>query len=141
MESTGRTPSVRTTASGARHRIHAVAGLPASVRSGLLRSVRLLVALTHRTRARRVGIVLFGVAVHGGAGSVGRRGEGGTEVAQPLGREIEGFHVRARLPEGPQRRQVDRLPVSGLRLLVLVLGGGGRGREQLPSPARWCGRT
>jgi hypothetical protein len=58
--------------------------------------VRPLIVLTHRLRS--IGIVLFGVTVHGGAGSVGRRGEGGTEVAQPLGCEIEGFHVRAGLP-------------------------------------------
>src|SRR3954447_25517213 len=95
-----RASSVCTMASGARHRVHSVAGLPAAVRSGLLRAVRPLVVLAHRLRS--IVIVLFGVAVYGGAGPVGRRGEGGTEVAQPLVREIEGFHVRARLPQGPQ---------------------------------------
>ncbi|WP_030773804.1 MULTISPECIES: hypothetical protein [unclassified Streptomyces] len=57
--------------------------------------------------------------------------KGGLEVAQPIGRETEGFHVRAGLPEGPQRLHVDRLPGPGLRLLVVVLGVGGRGRVQL----------
>ncbi|MFB6437537.1 hypothetical protein ACFCVY_12260 [Streptomyces sp. NPDC056411] len=35
------------------------------------------------------------------------------------------------MPQGAQRHQVDRLPGFGLRLLVAVLGFGGRGREQL----------
>jgi hypothetical protein len=49
--------------------MHSVAGLPAAVRSGLLRAVRLLVGLAHRVRP--FGIVAVRVAVHGGAGSVG----------------------------------------------------------------------
>lgn len=75
-----------------------VAGLAAAVRSGRLSVVRLLVLLVHRVR---VGIVLFGVAVRAGAGVVGRLGERVLEVAQPVGCEIEGFHVRAGLPQGP----------------------------------------
>ncbi len=109
--------------------MYSVAGLPAAVRSGLLRAVRLLIVLAHR--ARPLGIVAVGVAVHRGAGLVGRCGEGALEVTQPLGGEIEGFHVGARLPQGPQRRQVQRLRSAGLRLLVVVLGIGWLGREQL----------
>jgi hypothetical protein len=42
-----------------------------------------------------------------------------------------GFHVSAGLPQGPQRRQVERLPAPGLRLLGVVLDFGGRRPEQL----------
>ncbi len=55
---------MRTTVSGARHRVRSVAGLPAAVRSGL-RVVRPLVVLTHRVRS--IGLVLFGVVVRAGA--------------------------------------------------------------------------
>ncbi|GAA3920058.1 hypothetical protein GCM10023084_82440 [Streptomyces lacrimifluminis] len=57
-----------------------MAGLPAAVRSGLLRAVRLLLVLAHRLRS--IGIVLFGVAVRPGAGVVGRFGERVLEVAR-----------------------------------------------------------
>lgn len=76
-----------------RHRVRSVAGLPAAVRSGLLRAVRPLVATAHRVRC--VGIVPVGVVVRASAGVVSRLGERVLEVAQPLGSEIEGFHVRA----------------------------------------------
>jgi hypothetical protein len=89
-----------------------VASLPAAVWSGLLRAVGPLVVLAHRWHS--VGIVRFGVAVRAGAGGVGHLGERVLEVAQPLVREIEGFHIRALLPQSPQRRQVDRLPGTGL---------------------------
>lgn len=75
-----------------------MAGLPAAVRSGLLQAVRLLVVLAYRMRL--VGIVALRVAVHRGAGPVGRRGEGVPEAAQPLRGEIEGFHVGAGLLQG-----------------------------------------
>ncbi|MES4889705.1 hypothetical protein [Streptomyces sp. NPDC096012] len=69
------------------------------MRSGPLRAVRLLVVLMPGVRrVRRVcraGIVPVGVPVHGGAESSGRLDERVLEVAQPLGREIEGCHVRA----------------------------------------------
>ncbi|ELP62140.1 hypothetical protein STRTUCAR8_00186 [Streptomyces turgidiscabies Car8] len=109
--------------------MHSGADLRATVRSGLLRAVRPLVVMAHRVHY--VGVVLFGVAVRADAGVVGRFGERVLEVAQPLGREIEGLHVRAGFPQGPQRRQVDRLPRCGLRLLVVVFGVGGRGRKRL----------
>ncbi|WP_438319417.1 hypothetical protein ACSHWO_35315 (plasmid) [Streptomyces sp. HUAS TT3] len=76
-----RTSSVRTTAPGAHHRIHSVAGFPAAGRSGLWRAVRLLVGPAPRVRC--VGIVPLGVAVRAGAGVVGRLGERVLEVAQP----------------------------------------------------------
>ncbi len=100
--------SVHTAASGARHRMHSVADFSSAVRSGLLRAAHLLVALAQRVRA--AGIVPVGVAVHSGAGPVGRRGEGTLEAKQPLGSEIEGLHVRAGLLQGPQHRQVERPP-------------------------------
>ena len=90
-----------------------MAGLPTAVRSELLRAVRLLVVLTHRLRS--IGIVLFGVAVRAGAGVVDRLGERVLEVAQPLVREIEGFHVGARLPQGPQRREPVLAQLRGCR--------------------------
>ncbi len=101
------------------HRMRSAAGLPAAVRSGLLRAVRLLGVLAHRVRP------LGSVAVSW-RGLVGRCGEGVLEVAQPLGCEVEGLHVGARHPQGSQRRQVQRLAAAGLLLLVIVLG-----REQL----------
>ncbi|MDN3265961.1 hypothetical protein QWJ26_40555 [Streptomyces sp. CSDS2] len=99
-----------------------MAGLPAAVRSGLLRTVRLLIVLAHRVRP--LGSVAVGIAVHRGAGPVGRCGEGVLEVAQPLSWEVEGFHIGARLPQGPQRPQVQGLAAGGLLLLVVVLGAG-----------------
>ncbi|OKJ19463.1 hypothetical protein AMK23_33830 [Streptomyces sp. CB02130] len=53
------------------------------------------------------------------------------EVAQAFGGEIEGFDVRAGVPQGPQRRQVQRPAAAGLLLLVVVLRVGRFGREQL----------
>ncbi|MFB7215584.1 hypothetical protein [Streptomyces sp. NPDC056255] len=93
----------------------------------LLEVVRALVVLARRVHC--VSFVVFGVAVRSGAGVVGCLGKHVLEVAQPLGSELEGFHIHAGLPQGPQRSQVDRLPASGLRLLVVVLGVGGHGRE------------
>ncbi|QEV37234.1 hypothetical protein CP978_00250 [Streptomyces nodosus] len=43
--------SVRTAASGARHRMHSVAGSSSAARSGLLRAMRVLVVLAHRMRS------------------------------------------------------------------------------------------
>jgi hypothetical protein len=71
--------SVRATASGARHRVRSVAGLPAAVWSGLLRVVRLLVVLAHRLRS--IGLVVFGLAVRAGAGVGDRFGQRVLEVA------------------------------------------------------------
>ncbi|MFJ9105664.1 hypothetical protein ACIRJM_45290 [Streptomyces sp. NPDC102405] len=90
-----------------------MADLPAAVRSGLLRAVRPLVVLAHRLRS--IGIVLFGVAVHGGAGPVGRRGEGVTEVAQPLVRETRAStSVRDSLKARSAVRSIaSRCPASG----------------------------
>ncbi|MFF9403774.1 hypothetical protein [Streptomyces sp. NPDC014744] len=51
-------------------------------------------------------------------------------MMQPLGGEVESFHVRAGLFQGTWRRQIDRGPRPGLRLLVVVLGGGAQEREQ-----------
>ncbi|MFJ3644478.1 hypothetical protein [Streptomyces murinus] len=99
------------------------------MRSGLLRAVRLLVVRVHR--AHYVGIGLCDVAVRADAGVVGHLGGHLLEAAQSVGREIEGFHVRAGFPQGPQRRHVDRLLAARLLLLVVVLGFGGQGREQL----------
>ncbi|MGW3177541.1 hypothetical protein [Streptomyces sp. NPDC001153] len=79
--------------------MRSVAGLPAVVRSGLLRAVNPLVVLAHRVYW--VGIVLFSVAALAGAGVGGRLGERVLKVAQSLGREIEGFHIRGGLPQGP----------------------------------------
>ncbi|MFE0733927.1 hypothetical protein [Streptomyces sp. NPDC058855] len=92
--------------------------------------VRLLVVCAHR--AHRAGVVvLAGAAVRADAGVVVRLGERVLETAQPVGGEIEGFPVRAELPHGPQRRHVDRLPATSLRLLVVEPGLGRLGREQL----------
>lgn len=77
--------------------VRSVAGLPASVRSGLLWSARLLVVWAHR--AHRIGVALCVVAVRARAGVVARLGERVLEAAQPVGREIEGFHVRAGFPQ------------------------------------------
>ncbi|MEH0441952.1 hypothetical protein QBA74_41815, partial [Streptomyces scabiei] len=96
------------------------------VRSGLLRVVRLLVVWAHR--AHRAGVVvLAGVAVRrdavrANAGIVATLANASWRRRSRSGSEIEGFHVLAGLPQGPQRRQVDRLLASGLRLLVVVLG-------------------
>ncbi|MFH8533506.1 hypothetical protein ACH4GE_34415 [Streptomyces tendae] len=106
-----------------------MASLPAAVRSGLLWPVRLLVVRAHRVR--RSGVVTAHVAVHRGVGPVGRLGEGVLEVAQAFGREIEGFHVRAEFPQSPQRLQVHRLAAAGPLRLVVALGVGRLGREQL----------
>lgn len=60
---------------GAHHGIGCPSGrAPSAVRFGLPWAVRLLVVLAHRVRP--VGVVPVGVAVHGGAGPAGRRGEG-----------------------------------------------------------------
>ncbi|MEU3529297.1 hypothetical protein AB0E62_36530 [Streptomyces sp. NPDC038707] len=98
------------------------------MRSGFLRAVDLLAVREHRASV----VALDNVAVRTDAGVVARLGERVLEAAQPVGREIEGFHVHTRLPQGPQRGHVDHLPATGLRLLVVVLDfGGGRGREHL----------
>lgn len=86
--------------------------------AGLVRLVRALVVLARRVRS--AGVLAVGVAVHGGSGAVGRRGEGISEVAQPLGSEIEGFHVRAGLLQGPQRRHVECRPRLGAGVFVGV---------------------
>ncbi|MFE2204594.1 hypothetical protein [Streptomyces rubiginosohelvolus] len=52
-------------------------------------------------------------------------------MAQAFGGEIEGFDVRAGVPQGPQRRQVQRPAAAGLLLVVVVLRVGRFGREQL----------
>jgi hypothetical protein len=64
-------------------------------------------------------------------GSVAGLREGVRHAAQLLGGEVQGFYVRAGCLQGPQCCHVDRLPGSGLRLLVVVLGvGGHEGRCQ-----------
>ncbi|MFE9138917.1 hypothetical protein [Streptomyces sp. NPDC007355] len=76
-------------------------------------------------RAHRADIVLARAnAVRANAGVVARLGECVLETAQPAGREIDSFHVRTGPPQRPQRRHVDRLPATGLRLLAVVLGVG-----------------
>ncbi|MEV5283194.1 hypothetical protein [Streptomyces sp. NPDC052811] len=71
---------MESTAPGAHHRVHSVAGLAAAVRSGLLRAVRLLVVRAHRVHY--VGVGLCGVAVRAGAGVVGRLVERVLEAAR-----------------------------------------------------------
>ncbi|MEU8763067.1 polysaccharide deacetylase family protein [Streptomyces sp. NPDC048659] len=105
-----------------------MAGLPAAVRCGLLWAVRLLVVRAHR--AHRVGVGWCGVAVRAGAGVVDHLGGRLPDAAQSVVGEIEGFHVRAGLPQGPQRRHVDRVPATGFRLLVHQLLDQGRSRVE-----------
>lgn len=97
--------------------------------AGLVRLVRSLVVVARRVRS--AGVLAVGVAVHGGAGSVGRRREGILEVAQPLGSEIEGFHVRAGLLQSPQRRLVERRAGLGVGVGVGVVVGVREGDEEL----------
>nr|BAC76590.1 hypothetical protein [Streptomyces rochei] len=80
-----------------RHRTHSMAGLPAAVRSGLLRAVCPLVVRAHRVHC--IGIVRCGPAGRAGAGVLSRLGVHVLKVAQPIGREIEGFHVRTGRPQ------------------------------------------
>ncbi|MFF2703484.1 hypothetical protein ACFVUQ_34610 [Streptomyces cyaneofuscatus] len=82
-------------------------------------------------RVRRLGIVAARVAAHRRVGPVGCCSERVLEVAQAFGRDVEGFHVRAGFPQGPQRRQVQRLAAAGLLLMVVVFRVGRLGREQL----------
>ncbi len=51
--------------------------------------------------------------------------------AQPVGGQIEGFHVRAGFPLGPERRQIQRFAAANLRLPVVVLEVGRLGRDHL----------
>lgn len=64
-----------------------MAGLPAAVRSGLLRAVRLLVVLAHRVHC--VGVVLSGIAVRADAGGISCLGERVLEVVQRGRRRCE----------------------------------------------------
>ncbi|MDN3296400.1 hypothetical protein QWM81_20505 [Streptomyces ficellus] len=56
-----------------------MAGLPAAARAGLVWTMCLLCVPAHRVRS--VNVLAVGVGVHGGAGSIGRCGEGVLEVA------------------------------------------------------------
>ncbi len=125
-----RASSMRTTARVRGTGVRPAASLPAAIRSGLLRVMRLLVVRAHRTH-RAGAVVLAGVAARTDPGVVARLGERILEAAQPAGREIESLHVHEGLPQDPQRGHVDHLPAAGLRLLALVLDLRGRKHKQL----------
>ncbi|HWU06983.1 MAG TPA: hypothetical protein VN520_11465 [Streptomyces sp.] len=91
--------------------------------------MRTLVVLVHR--ARWGGVHSVGVLLRPRTGSVAGLREGVRHTAQLLGGEVQGLYVRTRCLQLAQRRQVDPRPCPGLRLLVVVFGAGGQGREQL----------
>ncbi|MDF3302479.1 hypothetical protein [Streptomyces tropicalis] len=81
---------------------HAAATASAAMWARLVWAVRLLVVLAHRVPC--VGVVQFGATVRAGAEVVGRLGERVLEVAQPLGREIEGFHEQMSISKFPAQK-------------------------------------
>ncbi len=134
-----RSSPVRTTASGTRHRVR-LSGRPPN--RGAVRDPAGGAPAGRRAPGAVPGIVPVRVAVHRGAGPDGCRGEGVPETAQPLGREIEGFYVSPGLPQGPQRRQEDRLRPARLLFQVVVLGAGPSGASSCPGIAAcWCATT
>ncbi len=79
---------MRTSASSAPHRVRSTAGSWPVVRVRLLGAVRTLVVLAPRVRC--AGFLPVGVPVHRLASLVGRLRKDVLEVAQPLGRELQG---------------------------------------------------